>query len=131
MDNLFKFDARFVVNRLRDRLEGLQLLYLFGAHASDRATLESDVGLGFYRSIPVNPVVRYELAQDFAVELSCDVDKVYMAAAGDVVSKEIVENGLLLLGNPETAERFELSVYREYQARRHRVADLERDLLRL
>ena len=131
MDNLLKFDASLIVNRLRDRLEGLQLLYLFGSHASGGATLESDVDLGFYSSTPVNPVVRYELEQDLAVELSCDVDLVDMAVAGDVVNKEIVENGILLLGNPESAECFELNVYSEYQAHKFRVADFESDLLGL
>lgn len=126
-----KFDESSIVSMLRERLDGLKRVYLFGSHASGGAAPESDVDLGFYCSTPIDPVVRYELEQDLAVELFRDVDLVDMAVAGDVVNKEIVENGILLFGDPESAERYELNVYSDYQAHKLRVADLENDLLRL
>jgi predicted nucleotidyltransferase len=126
-----KFDESSIVSMLRERLGGLKLVYLFGSQASGGATPESDVDLGVCCSAPVDPLVRYELEQDLAVELSRDVDLVDMVVAGDVVNKEIVENGVLLFGNTDSAERYELKVYSDYQAHKLRVADLESDLLRV
>ena len=126
-----KFDEISIVSMLRERLDSLKLVYLFGSQASGGATPESDVDLGVCCSKPVDPVVRYELEQDLAVQLSLDVDLVDMAVAGDVVNKEIVENGVLLFGNTDSAERYELNVYSDYQAHKLRVADLESDLLRV
>jgi uncharacterized protein len=126
-----KFDESAIVRMLRKRLDGLKLVYLFGSEASGGATPESDIDLGFCCLTPVDPVVRYELEQDLAVELSRDVDLIDMVVAGDVVNKEIVEKGVLLFGNTESAERYELSVYSDYQAHKLRVADLESDLLRV
>lgn len=126
-----KFDESSIVSMLRERLDGLKLVYLFGSQVSGGVTPESDVDLGVCCSAPVDPVVRYELEQDLAVELSRDVDLVDMVVAGDVVNKEIVENGVLLFGNTDSAERYELKVYSDYQAHKLRVADLESDLLRV
>ena len=126
-----KFDESSIVSMLRERLDGLKLVYLFGSQVSGGATPESDVDLGVCCSAPVDPLVRYELEQDLAVELSRDVDLVDMVVAGDVVNKEIVENGVLLFGNTDSAERYELKVYSDYQAHKLRVADLESDLLRV
>lgn len=119
------------MRKLRKRLNGLKVLYLFGSEASGGATPESDIDLGVCCLTPFYPVVRYELEQDLAVEFSCYVALVDMVVAGDVVNKEIVENGVLLFGNTESADRYELNVYSDYQAHKLRVTDLESDLRRV
>ena len=104
-----------VCKQLSECIPALELVYIYGSVAKHNATKASDLDIAFLAHPSISSVERFHLAQSIAIELDVDVDLVDLAEAGDVLRKEVVVTGQLILGDPLASDLFYVRVIRDYQ----------------
>ena len=118
-----------VCKQLRESIPGLELGYIYGSVAKNNATKASDLDIAFLAHPSISSVERFNLAQNIAIALDTDVDLVDLAEAGDVLKKEVVTSGQLILGDQLASDLFYLRVIRDYQDHKARVKEIEQNIL--
>ncbi len=93
----------------------MQLLYLFGSHATNQATVNSDVDIAVLLSEALSTVTRWELQQALALELTIDVDLIDLLSASTVMQNQIINSGVCLLDTGTYKAVFEMQVMSMYQ----------------
>jgi predicted nucleotidyltransferase len=79
------------------------------------ARRDSDVDLAVLACDPIPNLRRFELAQELAVRLHCDVDFVDLRNASTVMRMQVLSTGTGLDTQDESARReFEMYVYSDY-----------------
>jgi predicted nucleotidyltransferase len=99
-------DTSVVIDVLRQALEDLEAVYLFGSQATAGARNDSDVDVALLASAPVPPDVRWTLQERLAALLHRSVDLVDLMSASTVFRAQVVGRGTVL--------------YERDAARRHR-----------
>ena len=89
--------------------------YLFGSHAADRATNDSDLDLAVLTNEPMTREEVWQIAQKLAIRLGTEVDLIDLMNCNTVLSMQIIEEGKLLFDPHHKAPFFETNVYRMYQ----------------
>ena len=76
-------------------IEGLDLLFLFGSHASGRARAESDVdiALSFTHEMIPEAEKRIELIGSLSDQLGREVDLVVLNQASPILKMQVLRNG--------------------------------------
>jgi len=105
---------RFLEPRLASG-DRLLALYLFGSEAKDRARPGSDVDLAFLSERALDPVVVFDVAQDLAAALHCDVDLVDLPRASTVLRAQVIGGGRVLhAGDARRVGEFEMDALSDY-----------------
>lgn len=90
-------------------------VYQFGSSASGQGTPESDLDLAILTSGPLDPVVRFDRAQDVSRLVGRDVDLVDLHAASPVMAMQVLATGHLLIEcDPEARGAFEDRTFGAY-----------------
>jgi predicted nucleotidyltransferase len=120
-------DDPALIERLRQSVSGLIALYRFGSQVTGTARPDSDVDLAILTRDPIPAMRRFELAQDLAIQLHCDVDLVDLRSASTVMRMQVISTGTCLDAPDEQARReFEMYVYSDYA----RLNEERRDILK-
>lgn len=98
---------------LRERLPTLLAVYLFGSRANGNAGVDSDLDLAVLVAGKLDPVARWELAQDLAGLAGCDVDLVDLRAASTVMQYQVITTGLRLWHKDSQAPLYESFILSE------------------
>lgn len=116
---------------LHAELPDLLALYLFGSHIKGTADAHSDVDLAVLVDGEVDTVALWELSQQLADKIGCDVDLVDLRAASTVMQYQIITSGRCLWARDAQAAIYESFILSEKTAldtlRRDLLSDIERD----
>ncbi len=100
---------------IRKAVPGLIALYQFGSQAKGTARPASDIDLAILSREPMPNLRRFELAQELATQLHCDVDLVDLRTASAVMKVQVLSTGACLDSQDESARReFEMYAYSDY-----------------
>ena len=100
---------------IREAIPDLIALYRFGSSAKGGTRPDSDVDLAVLTPYPMPAVRRFELAQELAAQLHCDVDLVDLRTASAVMRMQVISTGDCLdAPNGPARREFEMYVYSDY-----------------
>lgn len=104
-----------IVSFLTERIPDLIAIYLFGSSVEGTPGLESDIDLAILPVQPLNPLERWNLAQDLANLLKREVDLVDLRKASTVMRMQVISSGQYLYeSNRQERDRFEDYVFSSY-----------------
>jgi uncharacterized protein len=104
-----------LIEYIRQSVPSLIALYRFGSQAKGTARRDNDVDLAVLARDPIPNLRRFELAQELAVQLHCDVDPVNLRTASTVMRMQILSTGTGLDTQDESArQEFEMHSYSDY-----------------
>lgn len=111
-------DERAILRLLGERLSSggrLLAVYLFGSQAEGRSRADSDVDLAFLCERALPPELVFDVAQELAARLGCDVDLVDLRRASTVLRAQVVGSGRRLLeADSVQVGEFEMYAYSDY-----------------
>lgn len=120
-------DDALVTALLRDAIPEVVAVYRFGSTATGGQRPDSDVDLAVLAPSPLDPVRRFELQEQLAVALRCDVDLVDLRRASTVMAMQVVSTGkTIAVFDAAEQERFEDYVFGSYA----RLNEERREILR-
>lgn len=100
---------------LQQTLPEVQAIYLFGSTAQKQTTPESDIDIAVLCPERLDPVHRWEVAQQLAQQLHRDVDLVDLQKASTVMRFQVVSTGERVYTQDENKMAWwELQVYQLY-----------------
>ena len=103
------------VATLRVHVPDVVAIYVFGSMADGRTHSTSDVDLALLAGGPLDPAVRFEIAQDLALAANRDVDLVDLRTATTVMRMQVVGSGRCLYSADDSErEAFETFTYSSY-----------------
>lgn len=106
---------RLIVDELRQALDGLVAIYLFGSAARGSTHRASDLDIAVLGSRPMDAAARFDLQERVASRLGRDVDLVDLATATPVIAIQVVTAGRLLYESDSAARgRFEDRTFGAY-----------------
>ncbi len=88
-------------------------LYLFGSHAGGTANSNSDLDLAVLVAGYADPLRLWEISNDLANVVGCEIDLLDMRAASTVMQYQILQTGHRLWANKLEADLFECFVLNE------------------
>lgn len=103
-------DDEAIVSRLRREFPDTAAVYRFGSTVAGGAQADSDIDLAILPDRPVDPLRRFSVQEQLALDLHRNVDLVDLAAASTVLRMQIVSGGHVLA----TIERCIARVREEY-----------------
>jgi predicted nucleotidyltransferase len=112
---------------IRNRLDDPIAIYLFGSAASGAVHDSSDIDLAVLSREPIATETRWDLQQELAIALRCDVDLVDLRSASTVMRFQVVTTGDLLYdGDSQRRAEFEmvtLSMYARFNEERREILE--------
>ncbi len=116
-----------IAKYLQQELPGLIAVYMFGSAARDELCATSDVDIAILPEAPLEPMRRFELQEDLAQIVGCDVDLIDLLSVSTVMRMQVVPDGLLLFDSDAAARiRFEnycFSSYARLNEERHAILE--------
>lgn len=104
-----------LVAALLSALPSCQAIYRFGSWGTDAQRPDSDIDLALLPAQPLDPVLRWELAQTLAAVAGRDVDLVDLLGASTVLRMQVIAYGELLYCADEfQVAQFENLVFSSY-----------------
>ena len=104
-----------LVEKLKTAIPGLLAIYRFGSWDTASARRDSDIDLAVWTRQPLDPVRRWEVAQDLASEAGRDVDLVDLVQASTVMRAQVVAAGeRLYCADRDACEAFEDRAFSDY-----------------
>ncbi len=108
-------DPNAVIERLRARVPGVRVVWLYGSRARGDARSDSDVDLAILADAPVGFEELLALQSDLAGLVGADVDLVDLFTADDVLRVQVIEHGQVLFERtPSDLARFEMHALSRY-----------------
>ena len=111
---LTALDKQTIITTLKTKLPKLQALYLFGSQKDGSSTKKSDVDVAYLSQDILTPVVRWELSQALASQLSRDVDLIDLSSTNTIFRYQILSTGERIYGSGYAVESFETLAYSFY-----------------
>lgn len=93
-----------ILKRLLEDLPGLELAFLFGSRASDRARPDSDLDLAVLLDHPLPADVKLRLTETVAGTFGCAVDVIDLFGVPEPITGEVLR-GQRLIGSDEAHAR--------------------------
>jgi len=107
-------DKQLIVTTLKQEIPMLQALYLFGSQKDGSATVSSDIDIAYLATKPLANVERWELSQQLASLLSCDIDLIELTQTNTIFRYEILSTAERIYGEGYEVESFETLAYSFY-----------------
>lgn len=123
---MINFDL--IVPALRANLPGLLAVYVFGSHVQGTAMRHSDLDLAVLVSGSVDSIALWNLAQQLADKVNCDIDLVDLRAASTVLQYQIITTGKCLWAHDSQAVIYESFILSEKTSLDRLRADLLADI---
>ncbi len=116
-----------IVDVLRERIPGLEAVYLFGSQATGQSSADSDVDIAVLPARPLSSQQRFDLALELGTLVDRDADLVDLRAAHTVLRSQVITTGIALYRRDAAkVEAFEDFVFSDYaRLNEERAAILE------
>ena len=120
-----------MVRMIRDNLQNVQAIYLFGSESMGAQHAQSDIDLAILSNIRLPATRLWELAQMLASKVSRDVDVIDLNQASTVMRLQIISTGRrLFCSNENACASFENFVYSDYARLNEERAAILQDIRR-
>jgi predicted nucleotidyltransferase len=120
-------DYRPAVDLILAALPTTEAVYLFGSRARGDAHSGSDIDLAVLADARLEALARFEVQEQIASRLHCDVDLVDLRAASTVMRVRVLEHGIVLYertaGPRQAFEATALSAYARLNEERRGIID--------
>lgn len=104
-----------IVQRLREQVPEVLVIYLFGSAVTGGRHEESDLDVALLADAPLDRMRRWEIQQELAVELGQSVDLIDLLRVPTVLRMQVVSTGeVLWSGDENERAKFEMYVYSSY-----------------
>ena len=87
-------DFQAAIDIIQKNIVDGNFIYVFGSHAQNKNTNNSDLDLAFYSSKEINNLPEYNTAQEIAATFNMDVDLIDLSKAGDTLKMEVIYKGI-------------------------------------
>lgn len=104
-----------IVSLLLSKLEGVEVIYLFGSQATGQIHKSSDIDIAVLAKKKLDPVKRWDIESELANELNNHVDLVDLLNASTVMQNQIINNGICIFDSGKKAVQFEMQITSMYQ----------------
>ena len=111
---LTKKDIDIVISILKDNIDDLKALYIFGSNVDGTATAKSDIDIAYLSDARLSAVEKWNLSNKIAYILKKDIDLVDIFTANTILAYQIVSKGLRVYGSGYDVDNFETKVYSFY-----------------
>ena len=102
-----------IVRTLRVHWPEALAVYAFGSQMQGQAGPDSDLDLALLLPAYADPLVRWDVAQQLAIALGCDVDLLDLRAASTVMQYQVITTGQCLWAQQPAVGLFECFVLSE------------------
>lgn len=118
-----------IIAFIRKNIPDVKAIYSFGSYGTPLQRQDSDIDLAILPTQKIDPVKRWELAQEIARLLQRDVDLIDLLQASTVLRFEIINTGQQIYCSDKTAcDLFENYVFSSYlrfnEERKELLADI-------
>jgi predicted nucleotidyltransferase len=120
--------AAKMVDILRASLSDLLAIYMFGSQVQGETNRESDLDLAVLVAGRVDPLILWNLAQQLADQIKCEVDLIDLRATSTVMQYQIITTGKCLWQKDSQGSLYECVILSEKTALDTRRADLLADI---
>ena len=104
-----------IVSTIRARIEGVELVYIFGSRVSGNLSDQSDYDLALKGSKPIDRISLFNLKVELESLLDSDVDLLDLAECDTVTAYEIIRSGVVIYRSSEEAKHiFEMYAVGDY-----------------
>ncbi|MEH6394625.1 type VII toxin-antitoxin system MntA family adenylyltransferase antitoxin [Pseudoalteromonas sp.] len=103
-----------IVTFLLKHIEGIKLIYLFGSHSKGTANNNSDIDIAIMSLQPLDNVLRFNIAQQLAIDLDTDIDLVDLNSASTVLQMQVISTGKKLFGESVFDITYAAQIYSMY-----------------
>ena len=107
--------SRTIVDYCQRNIINIKAIYLFGSQVTGLARKDSDIDIAILCSAPLSAEVCWDLSQDLAILLNCDVDLLDLQQASTVMQAQIIYTGKkIFTANESDNAFFETYVFSDY-----------------
>ena len=100
---------------IRSHVTDVKLIYQFGSYGTKNQRRDSDLDLAILCKHSPSTMMIWELAQELAIQINCDVDLLDLSKGSTVLCYEVVTTGRCLYYNNESdRNKFEMFILRDY-----------------
>src|SRR6185437_9681439 len=86
-------NVNLILEIIKQKIPGLQAVYLFGSTGTSYETSESDLDIAILASTCLAPLQKWHLSQEIALLIKRNVDIVDLKEASTVLRMEIISTG--------------------------------------
>ena len=120
-----------MVRMIRDSIEDVEAIYLFGSISAGTEHADSDIDLAVMTKAGLSPTRFWEVAQELSSMVSRDVDLINLREASTVMRMEIVSSGeRIYCANEANSDAFENFVFADYARLNEERARILKDIRR-
>ncbi len=99
-----------VILLLKQNIDDLQGIYLFGSQASGRSRPDSDIDIAVLAKTKVDPVRRWEIAAECGIAIQRDIDLIDLRTATTVLQYQVITEGKRIY----TIDEYSCDVFENY-----------------
>ena len=122
-------DSTIITEMLTERVPDVIAMYQFGSRARGELRPTSDIDLAVLARKPISAAQLFEIAQDLASRIRCDVDLLDLRAASTVMRMQIISTGQRLeTRDGQAAAKFEMYAYADYARLNEERKELLKDI---
>lgn len=124
--------GEIILPLLKLKIEGLQLVYIFGSVSKNNTHRNSDIDVAFLALNAMKALERYKLKTELEVLVNNDLDLVDLINAGSVLKAEVIYGGTLIFSSLSEDDRlfYESRVMEDYLDYKELIRPLEEDIIR-
>lgn len=115
-----------IIAVLKEKISGLQALYLFGSYVDGSAGKESDIDIAYLSEEHLSSVARWNMSQMLASKMQKEVDLIELRETNTIFRFQIISKGERFYGEGYDVESFETlaySFYLRFQEERKPILD--------
>lgn len=117
-----------LVDHLREAVDSLSAVYVFGSQVTGHATAESDLDVALLADGYLSAEALWDLSSSLANLVKCDVDLLDLRAASTVMQYRIITTGQRLWAKDSKAALYESFILSQKTALDEARADLLKDI---
>ncbi len=107
--------SKLIPKLLLEKLEDVQVIYLFGSQATGVATKLSDIDIAVLLRKKLQSVERWQIQSELANELAYEVDLIDLLSASTVMQNQVIRQGICIYDPQNVSALFEMQVMSMYQ----------------
>lgn len=124
--------GKIILPLLQLKIEGLQLVYIFGSVSKNNTHRNSDIDVAFVAQNAMKSLERYKLKTELEVLVNNDLDLVDLKNSGSVLKAEVIYGGTLIFSSLSEDDRllYESRVMEDYLDYKELIRPLEDEIIK-
>ncbi len=108
-------DPKEIISFLKEKVVGLQAVYVYGSYTTNHFSDESDLDLAFMTERGLENLLRWKVQQELAVFIARDTDLLDLRRTSIVMQFEVISRGKrIFCADEDAVSQYEMLVYSRY-----------------